>query len=238
MPVTAAVELIPLKTTVYLAVKANDLDTAIEKAVSTYKVYLSALYQENVGAQNIRAEMEDPVERKDMPGVWDAVAVVRAEVPTTVRVLGAENYLDAWRQIVKTVWLRVTRELEDDVVRKGSHVAVTRRVLPGEEEQQEARPEKPKRMIQVTAIVAGTTHNLEINADDTILDGVLDQGVSLKFQCKAGVCDECKIHVLEGMEHLPPVNEAEVNMLGDRTKQNWRLSCQISCNGPIKFEQP
>lgn len=238
MPVAVSVELVPLKTTIYLSVRADSVDAATDRAVDAYKVFMSRLYQQDVGLRNLRAEMDDPTERKDLPGVFDAIAVMRGDVPTGLRVLGKDNYLDAYRQILRTTFAGVTRELEDEVHRKGSFIALTRHMVPGEEEQQAEAGEKPRRMIAVTAIVAGATHHIEINAEDTVLDGVLDKGIDMKFQCKAGVCDECQMHVLEGAEHLPPVNEAEVTMLGDKTKQGWRLSCQVSCTGPIKFEQP
>lgn len=237
----AVAELTPLKTSIYLGVRAADAESAGRLAVQVYKAFISRLYDLNPGVQSIRIEVEDPVQRKDLPEVWDCPATMRAEVPPTVRfetgVARAQNYVDAWRNMVRVTWAQVTREYERDVYRTGSYVALTRQVVPGEDRAEEAKPAEPKRLVAITVKFKGETHQIEIPDSDTLLDGILDKGIPLKFQCKAGVCDECQVKVLAGMENLPPVNDSEVNMLGDKVKQGYRLSCQVTVKGPVTVEQ-
>lgn len=237
----AVAELTPLKTSIYLGVRAADAEAAGRLAVQVYKAFISRLYELNVGVTNIRVDVEDPVQRKDLPEVWDCPATMRADVPPTVRaaagVAPALNAVDAWRNLVRVTWAQVTRELEQVVYRTGSFIALTRPVVPGEDKTEEARPAEPKRLVAITVKFKGETHNIEVPDSDTLLDGILDKGIPLKFQCKAGVCDECKVKVLAGMENLPPVNDAEQNQLGDRLKEGYRLSCQVTVKGAVTVEQ-
>lgn len=234
----AVAELISTKTHIYLAVRAEDAESATRRAVTVYKAFISRLYESNVGARGIRIDMEEPTERKDLPGVWSAVGIMRADIPADARGPGEESGLDAWRAVVRNTWSHVTRELESNLVRGESYVALTRQAVPGEDEAQAAQPAAPKKMIAITVHLKGQSHNIEVPDTDTLLDGVLDKGLNLKFQCKAGVCDECKVKVLKGMEYLPPVNEAEMNMLGEaRIKEGYRLSCQVTIKGPVEIEQ-
>ncbi len=237
----AVAELTLLKTSIYLGVRAPDADHASRLAVQVYKAFISRLFDLNTGAGSIRIDVEDPVQRKDLPEVWDCPATMRAEVPDTVRfetgVATAHSHVDTWRNLVRAVWKDVTRDYEQDVYRTGSYVALTRPVIPGEDQVQEAKPAEPKKLIAITVKFQGQTHNIEVPDSDTLLDGVLDKGIPLKFQCKAGVCDECRVKVVNGMENLPPINENEVSMLGDRVKQGYRLSCQVSIKGPVTIEQ-
>lgn len=234
MPVA---ELTLLKSFIYLSVRAADAGSALRTAVAVYQTFVSRLYGQNTGARGIRIEMEEPVQRKDDPGVWDCPAVMRAEVPSTVQALGTTHYVDAWRKVVRQTWAQVTRELEQHLVRSLSYVALTRPAVPGEEKVEEAKPEQPKRLIPITVRLGGQVFHIEVPDTDTLLDGCLDKGVNLKFQCKAGVCDECRVRVIAGMENLPPVNEAEMNMLGDKIQQGYRLSCQVTIKGPVEIEQ-
>lgn len=237
----AVAELTPLKTSIYLGVRAADAESAARLAVQVYKAFISRLYDLNTGVTSIRLDVEDPVQRKDLPEVWDCPGTMRAEVPGTVQfsagVAEILNYVDAWRNLVRVTWAQVTREYEQDVYRTGSYVALTRHVIPGEDKVEAAKPAEPKRLVAISVKFKGETHNIEIPDSDTLLDGILDKGIALKFQCKAGVCDECQVKVLSGMENLPPINDAEVNMLGDRTQQGYRLSCQVTTKGPVTVEQ-
>jgi len=234
----AVAERILTKTHIYLTVRAEDAEPATSRAVTIYKAFITRLYENSVGVRGIRIDMEDPEERKDLPGAWKAVGTMRAEIPDDLQVLGADNSLDAWRAIVRSTWARVTREWERDLVRAESYIALTRRAIPGEEAAQESKADAPKKLIPITVHLQGQTHSIEVPDTDTLLDGCLDKGLPMKFQCKAGVCDECKVRVLKGMEFLPPPNEAEMNMLGEALiKQGYRLSCQVTIKGPVEIEQ-
>lgn len=233
----AVAELTVLRSIIYLSVRAGSPEEATEKAIHVFRTFLGHLYDVGVGVRGLRVDMEEPQPVKDAEGVWLFIGHMRAEVPDTIRAPGATNPVDAWRYLVKDSWVRVTREFEAEVWRQRSYVTLTRPAIPGEDQAQEEKPAEPKRLIPITVTLKGQTHHLEIPESETLLDGVLDKGLPMKFNCKAGVCDECQIRVIKGMENLPPPNEAEHNMLGDKIKQGYRLSCQISAKGPVEFEQ-
>ncbi|MEC4984299.1 MAG: 2Fe-2S iron-sulfur cluster-binding protein [Oscillatoria sp. PMC 1068.18] len=47
-----------------------------------------------------------------------------------------------------------------------------------------------------------------------------------------GQCGTCLVEVVEGMENLSPLSEAEKKKLKKRP-DNYRLACQTSVNGPV-----
>lgn len=231
------VEQVALKSICYLSIWADDADAATNKAVAIYKEFLTRLYGDHAAVRNLRVDMEDPVPRKGVEGVFDAHAVLRAEVPTDFAVFGQDSYLGAWREVVRRTFQRVTRDFETEVYRTASYVALTRPVVPGEDTAADEKDDKPQVMVPIVVTLKGQTHQIEIPQDNTVLDGVLDKGLDMQFECKAGVCDKCKVKVLEGMENLPPVNDSEVEQLGDLIQQGYRLSCQVTTKGPVKIAQ-
>jgi tetrachlorobenzoquinone reductase len=59
-------------------------------------------------------------------------------------------------------------------------------------------------------ILARSDRTLQVPADKSILDVLLDDGVEVAFSCMDGVCGSCKIPVLEGMpDHRDVVLDAE-----------------------------
>lgn len=66
-----------------------------------------------------------------------------------------------------------------------------------------------------------------------------DNGASIPFSCKAGVCVSCLINVVKGMENLSPMTENEKATLeGFGAKPNQRLACQCIVNGDVEIENP
>jgi len=66
-----------------------------------------------------------------------------------------------------------------------------------------------------------------------------DNGASIAFSCKAGVCLSCIINVAKGMENLSPKTENEKATLeGFGAKPNQRLACQCNVNGDVEIENP
>ncbi len=58
----------------------------------------------------------------------------------------------------------------------------------------------------------------------------------IPFACTEGVCGTCVIEVVEGMENLSEVNQAEADFLGELDRE--RLACQCKIKGgcvKIKF---
>lgn len=61
----------------------------------------------------------------------------------------------------------------------------------------------------------------------TLLEHALEHGIDWGFSCTRGTCARCRCLVLEGMEHLSPVNDAEWERLSDEElEENYRLACQ------------
>jgi tetrachlorobenzoquinone reductase len=59
-------------------------------------------------------------------------------------------------------------------------------------------------------ILARSDRTLEVPAEKSILDVLLDEGVEVAFSCMDGVCGSCKVEVLEGMpDHRDVVLDAE-----------------------------
>lgn len=48
-------------------------------------------------------------------------------------------------------------------------------------------------------ILARSDRTLQVPADKSILDVLLDEGVDVAFSCMDGVCGSCKVEILEGM---------------------------------------
>ncbi len=72
---------------------------------------------------------------------------------------------------------------------------------------------------------------LEVSDGNNIVDVIEEAGVPIG--CSNGVCGTCEVEVLEGMENLSEVNEAE-NDLG--MEGNKRLGCQcVITKGEVKL---
>ncbi len=51
---------------------------------------------------------------------------------------------------------------------------------------------------KVEIIHQGTTHNIEVSEEQTILQAALDAGIELPYSCSAGVCTTCSAKILTG----------------------------------------
>jgi ferredoxin len=227
-------------TRVYLAVRGADAEGAGQSAVRVYQDFLSRLRRTAPTVSGLRMDVEEPKPRKADDGVMEVWADLKAVVPHDLSVLGADNHHNAWRKILKETFNATCHHHHELVHHTSSRVEITRALLPHEEAPQaETGPveQKPKEMIPVKVMLGGQEFAVEIPKGENLLDGVNDKGVDVKWDCKSGVCDTCKVRVLEGMENLNPPNENEINMLGDLIKQGYRLSCQVTANGPCKIQQ-
>ncbi|MCX8194664.1 MAG: (2Fe-2S)-binding protein [Candidatus Micrarchaeota archaeon] len=67
-----------------------------------------------------------------------------------------------------------------------------------------------------------------------------DNGASISFSCKAGVCLSCLVNVNKGMENLSEKTENEKATLeGFGAKPNQRLACQCKVlKGEVEIENP
>lgn len=76
--------------------------------------------------------------------------------------------------------------------------------------------------IALTVVLDGKEHELQIGADEHVLDAALNAGLDLPFSCKAGVCCTCRAKVLCGevvMDKNFTLETAEMD-------QGFVLSCQ------------
>jgi len=226
-------------TQIYLAVRSENPEDAGKAAVRVYQDFVGRLRRKAPATRNLRLKVQKPEPRKDTAGVFEIWSDLRAEVPTDLTALGANDHRDAWRTILKhefNVACQVNHEL---VYHTASRVETTRHVLPQEDAPQAVvapTEQKPKEMIAVKVTLGGQLFDVEIPKNENLLDGVNDKGVAVKWDCKSGVCDTCKVRVLKGMENLSPPNDAEKSMLGDLVNQGYRLSCQVTASGPCEIQ--
>lgn len=86
-----------------------------------------------------------------------------------------------------------------------------------------AHERKPMaRDIALTVVLDGKEHELQIGADEHVLDAALDAGLDLPYSCKAGVCCTCRARVLSGnvvMDRNFTLEPAEM-------AQGFVLTCQ------------
>jgi ferredoxin len=74
---------------------------------------------------------------------------------------------------------------------------------------------------------------IEVPDGAPIVDACEQAGVPIA--CSEGVCGACVIEVIEGMEHLSNLSEAEADFLGE--SGNERLACQCRVNqGTVKIK--
>jgi len=228
-------------TQIYLAVHGVQEQDAGRAAARVYQDFLGRLRRNAPSVQNLRLVVQQPASRKGSEGVYEIWSDLKAAVPHDLTALGAEGHLNAWRLILKRTFNASCHHNLERVYHTASRVEITREVLPGEELPQEAKApaeEKPKEMLKVRVMLGGQEFNVEVPKAENLLDGVNDKGVAVKWDCKSGVCDTCRVRVIKGMENLSPVNDNETNMLGaDQIKQGYRLCCQLTVNGPVEIEQ-
>jgi ring-1,2-phenylacetyl-CoA epoxidase subunit PaaE len=82
--------------------------------------------------------------------------------------------------------------------------------------------EKATKDIALTIVLDGKEHELQIGADEHVLDAALDAGLDLPFSCKAGVCCTCRAKVMCG----EVVMDKNYTLEADEMAQGYVLSCQ------------
>ena len=76
--------------------------------------------------------------------------------------------------------------------------------------------------IALTIVLDGKEHELQIGADEHVLDAAINAGLDLPFSCKAGVCCTCRAKVLCG----EVVMDKNFTLENDEMSQGFVLSCQ------------
>ena len=73
-----------------------------------------------------------------------------------------------------------------------------------------------------TVVLDGKQHELQIGADEHVLDAALNAGLDLPFSCKAGVCCTCRAKVLSGAV----VMDKNFILEAGEMAQGYVLTCQ------------
>ncbi len=80
---------------------------------------------------------------------------------------------------------------------------------------------------------------VEVPAGTPLVQAAEDNGASIAFSCKAGVCVSCLVNVNKGMENLSaPTENEKATLEGFAAKPNQRLACQATVNGDVEIENP
>jgi len=90
--------------------------------------------------------------------------------------------------------------------------------------------------------MAGSPIRLHFAEGDVLLDRLLQHGVELAHECGGTLaCATCRVIVREGLEHLRPASEDEIDMLerASACAPGSRLACQaIGEGGDVVIELP
>lgn len=230
-------ELIPMRTSLFVAAHGDSVELAGERMLGFLQEFLGRLIRQNAQVKNVRLELDEPQPRPEAPGVYEASATLRALVPATISTPGRDPGLESWRSILRTHYRRASEDMLDTAYRSAAFISFTNVYDPSAEGQTVVVEEAPKELITIVATVAGKKHEVKMGKGENLLDGCIDAKTGIKFQCKSGVCDTCKVKVISGTENLPPIQDSEREQLGDLVNQGYRLSCQIGASGPVEIEQ-
>jgi ferredoxin len=71
--------------------------------------------------------------------------------------------------------------------------------------------------------------------DSHLLDALLQIGMSVSQACDGvAMCGFCRVHVIEGLEHLTPMGSEERKILASlHADDNERLACSARVTGPV-----
>lgn len=99
-------------------------------------------------------------------------------------------------------------------------------------------PETPAALYEVTYHAGGMTKTVKLPHGYNLLDGAIENEIPVEFDCKAGVCDTCRVETIRGGENMSPPTDEEKVMLGeDAVAGGSRLSCQVLVHGPMEVRQ-
>lgn len=236
--VLAPADLIVTKCQIILTVPGADADSAGENALVALGEFLSELDKEYANYNDMTLEADYPIARKGEPELFSVICWLKAAIPGNLRMYGMESAFQSWRQIQARAFRRACDLHHATVIHAKSWIGVVKPYDPESEKPVEAAPAAPKKLVAIKTRIRGVAKDIEGAEGGNLLDECLDHGAELKWECKAGVCDSCRVHVISGMEHLPAVNDNERTMLEDLVDKGWRLSCQCTISGPVEIEQP
>ena len=237
--VLAPAETMLTKCQITLTVPGADADGAGENALVVLDEFLAQVEQEYPGFDGLVLEAEAPTARKGEAGLFTVQSWLRCGIPSNLRAYGMPSLFQTWRQVLFVAFRHACDLNHSRVVHAKSWIGVVRPWNPEDEKPTEdAAPAAPKKMLAIKVTIGGALKEIQVAEGGNLLDECLDHGAELDWQCKAGVCDSCKVHVLKGMENLSAVTDNERTMLEGLVDQGWRLSCQCTISGVVELNQP
>ena len=85
---------------------------------------------------------------------------------------------------------------------------------------------------QVTIHHQGQTYQIEVSADQTVLEAALAQGIDLPFSCQAGVCTTCAGRLSRGK-----VEQSEaMGIAPELQQQGYALLCVAQPRSDLEVE--
>lgn len=100
-------------------------------------------------------------------------------------------------------------------------------------------------MARISVLFENDPHRAVVNvplvAGKSLLDSLLAGGVSLAHECGAKLaCATCRVIVREGLEHLNPPGDEELDMLerSGAADPRARLACQVMAGADVMIEVP
>ncbi len=89
------------------------------------------------------------------------------------------------------------------------------------------------------ATITFLTDNITVEVDPgTSLQAAVEKaGARLPFSCRMGSCGTCRCVVVQGIEHVNPLTEAESDLFESLTSvgRHERLGCQIVVHGDVSI---
>ncbi len=82
-------------------------------------------------------------------------------------------------------------------------------------------------------LIKPSEHQFAVEADETILDAALRQGVNLRYGCRNGACGSCMGKLLEGEIHYAGDHDA---LSEEEAAENMALFCQAKPDSDIVIE--
>lgn len=71
-------------------------------------------------------------------------------------------------------------------------------------------------------VVSGLEARLEIESSESVLEGAERHGVEIPYECRSGVCGQCKIRLCRGRVRM----DSEIALATKEREQGWILACQ------------
>lgn len=92
----------------------------------------------------------------------------------------------------------------------------------------------PKVILHVDGTIV--EQDVKDNANLVVL-AATRQFPKLKYGCGMGRCTKCTCQVINGADSLPTPNWKEEKMLGDKVKEGYRLTCQMTIQEDVEISQ-